>query len=452
MSNIYTREALEKLGIYELRNVARQIGVYSPTLYKKGELINKVLSIISGEEERYVKVTKQGRPPKHISGLNDILNIFVPAVSSEQEMAYADRVKYQTPFIEGFMQELSGLPENVHSFSGYFIKKQENYGVVFKNGYFENNQNTYYLTPQLINNNKLKDGDFICGDYFFISEDKPLIVRNIKTINNLHLPVTAERKDLSDSVAVYPNKKIKLEINNHSLVDFKVIDRVSPIGHGSRVIINFERYPADSDFLIELLNAVSLASDIKTTLISVDERPEDLGEISNECHAINIISNNSKISSEQFLEKLNIVFENIVRHVENGENQVVVVQNLKKLTRFFTNQLIIKNKCSEIEAQALCLNRFKVAFNLAKNTLDGGALTIICLNVTSNEIIEFANTIICVKEFSYEETDIFVDVEKSHTRKAELLFKSDENKRYEDFRQDIKTKGAVEALKILFKN
>ena len=101
MFKSYSKEALQNLGIYELRNVARQVGVYSPTKYKKEILIDKILAIIQGEEQPYVKKTNQGRPAKQIAGIDEIMNIFVPKI--EKKSVYQQQVEKYRLFGPSFM-------------------------------------------------------------------------------------------------------------------------------------------------------------------------------------------------------------------------------------------------------------------------------------------------------------------------------------------------------------
>ena len=64
MINQFNKESLEKLGIFELRNLAREIGVYSPTIYKKQELISKILSIVNGQETPHIAKNKTRQTTK----------------------------------------------------------------------------------------------------------------------------------------------------------------------------------------------------------------------------------------------------------------------------------------------------------------------------------------------------------------------------------------------------
>lgn len=69
-------EEYEKLGIYQLRILARQLGVKDITLYKKSDLIDKIKDIVSGKTKPYIKTTKQGRPAKNLEAfeIKDIVS------------------------------------------------------------------------------------------------------------------------------------------------------------------------------------------------------------------------------------------------------------------------------------------------------------------------------------------------------------------------------------------
>ena len=66
-------------------------------------------------------------------------------------------------------------------------------------------------------------------------------------------------------------------------VDFKLIDKICPFGEGSRVLINYDNDCDIEDFVAKLINNLTLSCQYKTTMISTDERPEDISYLCNEC-------------------------------------------------------------------------------------------------------------------------------------------------------------------------
>ena len=61
---------LQELGIFQLRNLARQVGVKLPTTFKKAELIQKITEIVQGEKEPFFRKDKKGRPTKYPADIN----------------------------------------------------------------------------------------------------------------------------------------------------------------------------------------------------------------------------------------------------------------------------------------------------------------------------------------------------------------------------------------------
>ena len=67
-NNLYTESKLNEFGIFQLREIARNVGVHLPTTYKKDDLIQKILQVVRGEIEPFVAKNKKGRPPKNFIG------------------------------------------------------------------------------------------------------------------------------------------------------------------------------------------------------------------------------------------------------------------------------------------------------------------------------------------------------------------------------------------------
>lgn len=449
MLNNLSKETLSGLGIYELRNVARQVGVHLPTKYKKEELVKKIVAIVEGVEEPHIKKTNQGRPAKHISGLDEILNIFVPSIDDSQIYKKPD-VKNKF-FSYSLMQDITILPDHIDSFSGY-VKLLDNYAVVLKNAYFEDNNSTYYIRPNILQELKLKNGDFVRGLYYDLDESKPKLVKNIDFINGKDVESFKKMdiKDFNSLDAVYPTSQIELGKNPRASIDLKVIDRVVPIAEGSRVIINYDNGLDIEEFLINLNNAISLTLNKKLTMFAVDERPEDLSFVKCECSALKVFNENSSLSDEMFFEQLTLLFDNLVRQTENNSNQIIIIKNAVKMEKFLTKYFVMNKNCSEQEAKILAVEKLKNWFKTAKNTQSNKALTIIILNCKNEEIFELANCQIYLNRFAHKNTDVHLDFEKSYTLKHNLILDKQKSKKLDEFRQNYDENNLVYLLNDLF--
>lgn len=443
MFSNYSKEALENLGIYELRNVARQVGVYSPTKYKKEILVDKILAIIQGKEQPYVKKTNQGRPAKQIAGIDDIMNIFVPKI--ETKSLYQQQVEKYKLFGPVFMQEINFTPENFSKCSGFVKILPENYAVIFKHGYFENNQNSFYLTPQMLNATNVKTGDVVEGLYYNIDSSKPNIVKRLTAVNGMSgedVKMPKERVDFEQLDAIYPNRKIELTDPNY--VDFQIINKICPIGQGSRVMMNYYENYYTEDLVIDLVRDLSLKYNV--TMFSVDDRPEDLSLIKSECVDLKMLNKNKELNDDQYFEFFDICLNSLLRQVENGRNQIVIIKDLQKLERFFERYFILYCQKQENEAKFLAQDKIKKILSLAKNTQEGKALTIIAMNVKNEEYESLFNSKLIFNKMAYESTDVYLDCVDSMTIKANLLLSENEMNALKQFEKGLAINNVVDKL------
>ncbi len=428
-------EALQKLGIYELRNLARQIGVYSPTRFKKEDLIEKIMAIVQGVDAPYKRKTNQGRPAKQMAGFDDILNIFVPPI--DEKTLYAKPFKNESLLSGSFMQEMN-ISENTESFSG-FVRIIKDYAVALKNGFFEGNDKTFYITTQVLKSNNLKNGDFVKGRYYLIDDDKSKVVKQIDFINGQVAGSTSNvnREDYESLGAVYPKTQICLGKMPKASVDFKLIDKICPFGEGSRVLINYDNDCDIEDFVAKLINNLTLSCQYKTTMISTDERPEDISYLCNECVEMQMITRDDQREERVFAEQMLNTFDYAVRQVEYGNNNILIIKNLQKFYNFFVKHFVLSEKCTETEAKFRAMETIKKYLLLAKNTANGHALTIIAFNSNFEELNELFNCYIKLNALPVSGTDIYIDCFKSYTLKANTLLSKEDYRKLLEFRNGL---------------
>ena len=140
----FSVEKLEELGIFEIRNIAREVGVYSPTTLKKQELIDSIINIMNGKLEPYVRKTKQGRPPKSISSLNSLMDVIVPDKVFENKKEEEKEKLYFHDFNETInVNEVSSNEQYFHA----LIKVYDNgdYALAFLKKYSEDKENVVFI-------------------------------------------------------------------------------------------------------------------------------------------------------------------------------------------------------------------------------------------------------------------------------------------------------------------
>lgn len=446
MINNLSKEALENLGIYELRNVARQVGVYSPTKLKKDEIIQKITAIVSGEEAPHVKKSNQGRPAKQIAGLDEILSIFVPNI--EQKNMFETQF-HEKLFPSCLMQTIKVLPDNFEDFQGYLKILPDNYGVIFQNGYFQGNKHTYYLTPQLLTQTGLRDGDFLQGVCYYIDETKPRIVKQIDFVNGVNLPQSQRvlRIDFEQAEALYPKNQLVIGNTKDSWLDFKCIDKICPILEGSRVAVNYQKNFEIEDFIVDFVKVLS--KDYNVTLIAVDERPEDLTIIKDECDKLSMVNSQRQQDEIAFAEQTLMLINHIVRQVENGRNQILVIKNLQKFENLLLRYHVIEKKLTEAEAKIQAMQQIKRVFSLAKSVKNDYALTVVAFNVLNEEYLDLANCQINLNELGVDGSEVHLDCFNSFVLRPKLLLKPAQFRHLQTFKEGLTQKNLYQKLEDL---
>lgn len=172
----YKEETLNNLGIYELRELARKVGVASPTTKKREELEHEILEINSGNMAP-AKTSKRGRPPKTISNVNKYLDIFVPKEFIETTLKNKNDEQL---FASLKFNKKPELDQTLHTFKGYLRKTFSGYY------YFRSVEdfNCIVSVPEIIvQDYKLYEGDFLGGKARKMNSMEYYLLGELETVN-----------------------------------------------------------------------------------------------------------------------------------------------------------------------------------------------------------------------------------------------------------------------------
>lgn len=172
--DIIARNRLEGLSIYELRAVARQVGVKSPTTKKHRELVEAVLRIQSGEERAFS--TNKGRPPKHLNLVSQPFDLN-QTDDSIPEYAYADDLN-RNPYLLCDLENIDGINGQAYDVRG--IVRQYN-GKKYIYGYDGQKRFTFLESEESLNY-PIQVGDFIKGKALDLSQGVG-ILREVEEVN-----------------------------------------------------------------------------------------------------------------------------------------------------------------------------------------------------------------------------------------------------------------------------
>jgi|GEM_PF-4739060 len=445
----------DRMGIYDLRNYARSLGVLSPTKLKRQQLIASINAILEGVEEPEKPKDMRGRPPKHKVDDMYMLDMFVPKnMFDESQNLYQYKALEKNNFYKNYNASVLSQSDDAQAldiaFDGYFVKKTENYGLILKQGF----QTDYSKENAVILKDDmeffdLRDGDFVEGTCKYIKDKNILLAKKISKINNADISLVKNRPVYEQIKAEYPSKMIDISLENR-FIDAKIINKTCPICFGSRVVINNKNAVDYVEFFANLASSVE-QNGINTFLISVDDFVEDIVEIGSYCENLNIIKYSSTISRENFFEKLDVFFKNACRRIELGQNVAVILYNVDNLIENIKNYAMLKYKYEQEKALIYAKNKLKDIFGLARAT-ENGSLTVIGLNLNDIDVLQVANCQINLMDKSYFDTDVYVDIKTSNTKNIKKVLNENEYKKLVDFKNNFDQNNAKKQLEDLFKN
>ncbi len=423
----------ENMGIYDLRNYARIVGVKAPTTLKRDELIEKINQILEGNAPKY-EITKKGRPPRHKANDEFMLDIMLPSnlfVPLNLDYKYKTISSSSTEKIQqGVFCESSNVQDNDNLvFSGYLDNYSLEYGIVYFKGFLsEHARENIFIEKTLIDKYCLKRGDHLVGKAKYIPSKNLYIATVIDTINNKLFSNNISRKNFEEIHASYPTEIIELYKENY--INFEIINKVCPIAKGSRVAVNSKKENQKNTFVLDLLKNFQ-SNGIRSTIISIGDSPEDIYNLIKNLNNIEVIEQLPSQKREEFLNKVDLAIQNNCNRLEYSQNVAIVFYNVNNLLNAMAQSYILEQGLSEIQAKIVAENKFLDIFNLAKTT-ENGSLTIVCFDTNEN-ISNVANCMWVFKQIPYKNTDITLDLKKSYTKNYDKIFREEYIKKLNDF-------------------
>lgn len=343
------KEQLEKLSIFELRDFARKIGVFNPTVLKKNDLICAIQDIQSGKVKPHVSKTKQGRPPKEFGRLanilmpEDILNI-----PTMQEKFY-EPTQEETVFRSNYEK-----PEGAETFiyRGYFELLSNGVGLLrnkISSSTLE--KECCFVSINIIRSYNIKEGDEIVCNAYSIDPNKPAICDEIISVNKIAYKDLGERQEFDNLSAVAPQSiDIASPLNQ---IGLKYGDTIFAYNNSIEDFANFVvKFASDNKDVFD--NMIYLSSSNREDKYDILKGfPDELF----------IASYQESFSNQQRTSFMAI--NRAKRLVENEKNVCLFIQDILELV-----SLDNRNNTGELPVS-------KGIIGCAKN-FEKGSLTIVC--------------------------------------------------------------------------
>lgn len=267
-----------------------------------------------------------------------------------------------------------------------------------------------------------------------------------------------------DLTPYYPTERIFLERPNGTGGDnlsMRVIDLLSPIGFGQRGLIVAPPRTGKTVLLQGIANAIiHNQPKAKLVVLLIDERPEEVTDFTRQVKGAEVISSTFDESAESHVHAAEIVIENARRWVEAGEHVIILLDSITRLARAYNTEQPSSGKVLSGGVEANALQLPKRFFGSARNIEGGGSLTIIATALVEtgsrmDDVIfeEFKGTgnMELHLDRAISDKRIFpaINLERSGTRKEELLYHPDELSKVYSLRRAFQGVGPVEAMEML---
>jgi transcription termination factor Rho len=240
----------------------------------------------------------------------------------------------------------------------------------------------------------------------------------------------------------------------------RIVDLVTPIGKGQRGLIVAPPRTGKTVLLQKMANAISTNHpEVYLMILLVQERPEEVTEMSRSTKA-EVISSTFDEPTARSVQVAEMVIEKAKRLVEYGRDVVILLDSITRLARAYNTEVPHSGKILTGGVDANALQKPKQFFGAARNTEEGGSLTILATALVDtgskmDEVIfeEFKGTgnseIILDRKVADKRTFPSIDITRSGTRKEELLVPPDILKKMYVLRRILNPMGTVDAIEFL---
>lgn len=317
-----------------------------------------------------------------------------------------------------------------------------------------------YVSPSQIKKFNLRTGDTVAGQVRPPKNgERFFALLKVTSVNGEEPEKVMQRRLFDNLTPLYPEKKIQLETvpGEYSM---RVLDLLAPIGFGQRGLIVSPPKSGKTILLQKIANSITRNHpDVKLIVLLIDERPEEVTDWKRTVKA-EVISSTFDEPAERHVQVSDIVIEKAKRLVEMGNDVVILLDSITRLARANNTVIPHSGKILSGGVDAYALHKPKRFFGAARNTEEGGSLTIIATALIDtgsrmDEVIfeEFKGTgnMEIVLDRNLADRRIFpaIDVNRSGTRKEELLIKEDVLSRVWLLRKILSELTPVEAMEFL---
>jgi transcription termination factor Rho len=317
-----------------------------------------------------------------------------------------------------------------------------------------------YVSPSQIRKFDLHTGDTVAGQIRPPKEgERYFALIKVEAVNFEPPARGKERIFFENLTPLYPQERIKLEADAENL-STRVMDLMTPLGKGQRGLIVAPPRTGKTMLLQAIANAITANHpEVYLIVLLIDERPEEVTDMQRSVRG-EVISSTFDEPAQRHVQVAEMVIEKAKRLVEHKKDVVILLDSITRLARAYNTIVPASGKVLSGGVDSNALQRPKRFFGAARNIEEGGSLTIVATALVDtgsrmDEVIfeEFKGTgnseVHLDRKLADRRVFPAIDIQKSGTRKEELLMSKDDLNRVYVLRRVLTPLSPVEAMELL---
>ena len=451
------RTELEKRSIYDLRQIGRAVGVRRPADMNKAPLIDSIMEIAEGKAEPAPRTTK-GAPPKSDVYDKDIVDLAERCREMSLRGEEKEAEEEPRPAEERAQFGVEGdypYSEDENVYTG-ILEFTEKFWFLRTRNYEITSGGDVFVHSSFVSRFRLREGDEITCKARRRKEGECPGATYIISVNGVRPDRLNPRAVFERLTPCYPDERFTLEREGCGLTE-RVIDLFSPVGKGQRALIVSPPKAGKTTMLKSIACSVcENRPEADVIVLLIDERPEEVTDIRRTVSKASVVYSTFDKGEYHHIHAAMLALEHAKRLVEAGRDVVLLMDSITRLTRAF-NAVTNSGRMLSGGLDPQALTEPRKFFGAARNTEDGGSLTIIATALIDtgsklDDVIyeEFKSAgnmeIVLSRELAERRVFPAIDIKASGARKEELLLSAAELNASCKFRQLLGRQVTTENL------
>ncbi|HKO22536.1 MAG TPA: transcription termination factor Rho [Candidatus Eisenbacteria bacterium] len=317
-----------------------------------------------------------------------------------------------------------------------------------------------YVSPSQIKRFDLRTGDTVSGQVRPPKDgERYFALLRVEAVN-FESPEVAKDKILFDNLTpLYPQEKLRMEFKAEDM-STRIMDLLTPIGKGQRGLIVSPPRAGKTVLLQKIANAITENHpEVMLIVLLIDERPEEVTDMERSVKG-EVVSSTFDEPAERHVQVADMVIEKAKRLVEHNRDVVILLDSITRLARAHNTVVPHSGKILSGGVDANALQKPKRFFGAARNIENGGSLTIMATALIEtgsrmDDVIfeEFKGTgnmeVILDRKLADKRVFPAIDINRSGTRKEELLMTGEELNKVWILRKFLNELNPMEAMEFL---